>query len=83
LLKKIFSISPVKKTKLIENGSHSNYIQIEVEIADGDGSIPGLIKQIVDAGIKVYSLYEEETSLEELFSKVIDREDQISGEALS
>jgi ABC-2 type transport system ATP-binding protein len=82
-LKKIFSVSSVRKTRLMENGSHPDYVQIEVETADGDGSIPSLIKQIVDAGVKVYSLYEEETSLEELFSKVIDREDRISGGSIS
>ncbi|HWP92644.1 MAG TPA: ABC transporter ATP-binding protein [Thermodesulfobacteriota bacterium] len=82
-LKKIISVSSVRKIRFMENGSHPDYIQIEVETADGDGSIPSLIKQIVDAGAKVYSLHEEETSLEELFSRVIDRGDRISGESIS
>ena len=79
LLSSCFYPPPVKKVTPIPDGSLSDNIQIEVETIDGDGSVSQVVKEIVDMGGKIYSFYEKEISLEELFSKVIDTEDKRTG----
>jgi ABC-2 type transport system ATP-binding protein len=79
LLKKIHSMPFIKGITPILNGSLPNGIQIEIETKE-DGAIFQVIKEIVDMDGEIYSLYEKEISLEELFSRVVDTEDNISDE---
>jgi len=79
LLKKIHNIPFVKGITPISNGSLPNGIQIEIETGYEDGAVFRVIKEIMDMGGKIYSFYEKEISLEELFSKVVDMKDKAIG----
>jgi ABC-2 type transport system ATP-binding protein len=79
LLKKIHNIPFVKGITPISNGSLPNGIQIEIETKYEDGAVFRVIKEIMDMGGKIYSFYEKEISLEELFSKVVDMKDKAIG----
>lgn len=79
LLEKIHSMPFIKEAKRISNGSLSNGIQIEIETKYEDGVIFRVIKEIIEMEGEVYSFYEKEISLEDLFSKVVDIEDKRSG----
>jgi ABC-2 type transport system ATP-binding protein len=71
-LKKIHSMASVKEITPISNGSLPNGVQVELETKYEDGAIFRVIKEIVDMEVEIYSFYEKEISLEEMFSKVIE-----------
>ncbi len=75
LLKKIYNIPSIKEITPIWNVPLPNSVQIEIETSDGDGKISRVIKEIVDMEGEICSFYEKEISMEELFSKIIDTEE--------
>ena len=70
VLGKIQNMALVKKTTPVSNGS-SGSVKVEIEIGHDDGGIHRLVKEIVDMGGELYSLYEIEPGLEDLFSEIV------------
>jgi ABC-2 type transport system ATP-binding protein len=70
LLSRINNMSLVKK--VVSNSSFSDRIRIEVEIEGGNTNITRVVKEIVDQGGRFLSLHEKESSLRELFSRIMD-----------
>lgn len=72
IIEGIRNMFPVKKVVTLPDGSLHGDIQIEVETANGDGGVHQIVKEIVTRGGKVYSVYEKEIPLGEVFSKLLD-----------
>jgi ABC-2 type transport system ATP-binding protein len=72
LFSKINSIPMVKHVK--SKNSYEDINQVEIETESGNDNITKVIKEIIDNGGTVQSFYEKETSLKDLFSRIIDRQ---------
>lgn len=70
VLEKIHDTALVKNIMPTLNGS-SGYTEIEFEIRQDNGSIHGLVKEIVDMGGEMFSVHEIEPTLEDLFSEIV------------
>ncbi len=70
VLGKIHDVALVKNIMPMSNGS-SGFTEIEFEIGQNNSGIPGLVKEIVDMGGELYSLYEIDPTLEDLFSEIV------------
>jgi len=70
VLGKIHNMALVKKIMPISNGS-SGSVKVEIEIGHNNGGIHRLVKEIVDMGGELFSFYEIEPGLEELFSEIV------------
>jgi len=60
--------------KVVSNSSFSDGIRIEVEIEGGNTNTTRVVKEIINQGGEFLSLYEKESSLRELFSRIMDNE---------
>jgi ABC-2 type transport system ATP-binding protein len=75
LFDKFKAIPSIKSLSLHTNGSSHDSIQFEVELERGNGNIAHIINELSKAGGKVSSFYEKEPTLEEVFSRVVTREE--------
>jgi len=72
LLSRINNMPLIKK--VVSNSSFSDGIRIEVEIEGGNTNTTRVVKEIINQGGEFLSLYEKESSLRELFSRIMDNE---------
>jgi ABC-2 type transport system ATP-binding protein len=72
LLNRIENINSIHRVVSMSNGHSSDNIQIEVEIVSGHDTISGVIREIMNMGGKLCSLCESETSLGDLFKRIMD-----------
>jgi len=70
VLGKIHNMALVKNIMPVSNGS-SGSVKVEIEIGHNNGGIHRLVKEIIDMGGELFSLYEIEPGLEELFSEIV------------
>lgn len=70
LMEKIHNMPLVKRIMPLSNGS-TGFTEIEIEIGHNKGGIHWFVKEIVDMGGELYSVYEIETKLEDLFSEIV------------
>jgi ABC-2 type transport system ATP-binding protein len=70
VLVKIHNKALVKSMMSVSNGS-SGFTEIEFEIGHNNGSLQGFVKEIVDMGGELFSVYEIEPTLEDLFSEIV------------
>ncbi len=70
IVKKIKGMDLVKKAVNLSNGS-SDALDLQVEIAQSNGNINSLIKEITASGGELVSLYEKKPSLGELFTEIV------------
>ncbi len=75
LLKKIRNMPFIKCVTPIPNGSLTKGIEFEIETRE-NGAISQVIKEIVNMDGEIYSFYEKEISLDELFSRVVGAENK-------
>ncbi|MEW6601521.1 MAG: ABC transporter ATP-binding protein [Nitrospirota bacterium] len=66
----ISNMEQVKNIMPMSNGS-SGFTEIEVEIGRDAGGIQGFVRDIIDMGAEVFSVYEIEPKLDELFSEIV------------
>lgn len=71
LLEKIQNIPVIHKITTISDNNTTDSIQIEIEMKPGVGDISQVVGEIITMGGKICSLYEKETSLRELFARII------------
>lgn len=74
LLKKIRNMPFIKCVISIPNGSPTKGVEFEIETRE-NGAISQVIKEIVNMDREIYSFYEKEISLDELFSKIVEGEE--------
>lgn len=67
---KIRNMPQVKRIMPLSNGS-SGLTEIEIETGQDNSSIQGFVREIVDMGGEIFSVYEIEPTLEDLFSKIV------------
>ncbi|RJR20365.1 MAG: ABC transporter ATP-binding protein [Nitrospiraceae bacterium] len=67
---KIRNMPQVKRIMPLSNGS-SGLTEIEIETGQEDSRIQGFVREIVDMGGEIFSVYEIEPTLEDLFSKIV------------
>jgi len=70
LLTRIQNMSLIKGFNL--SNSRADCIEIEVEVTDGSNNVTRVVKEIIDQGGEFLSLYEKDSSLKDLFSRIID-----------
>ncbi|RJQ47189.1 MAG: ABC transporter ATP-binding protein [Nitrospiraceae bacterium] len=69
LLEKVYTMAFVKK--IMPASNMSEFTEIEIEAGNNSGSIHRFVKEIVDMGGEVFSLYEIEPALEDVFSEIV------------
>jgi len=77
LLNHIQVLEIVKTAKPVSCESISNTFQIEIELVNRNGSEHRLLREILGMGGKVSLFYEKQTSLENLFPKILDIEKEM------
>jgi len=70
LLDRIQKMSLIKKFNL--TNPLSDIIELELEITEGSNNVTRMVKEIIDQGGELLSLYEKDSSLRDLFSRIID-----------
>lgn len=70
LLERVHNMTLVKSIMPLSNGS-SGVTEIKIEIGQDNGGIQGFVKEIVDMGGEIFSVYEIEPTLEDLFSAIV------------
>ncbi|MDI6891157.1 MAG: ABC transporter ATP-binding protein [Thermodesulfovibrionales bacterium] len=74
LVNKLYELPSVDKIVCNHSGfSSNNNIEMEITI-NGNGDISAVIEQIIHSGGKLLSCYPHQTSLGEIFSKVVEEE---------
>jgi len=73
LLKRIRNMPFIKEVMPIPNVSLTKGTELEIQTKEG-GAVSQVIKEIVNMNGEIYSLYEKEISLGELFSKIVESE---------
>jgi len=74
VLKSIQDLEIVKKVKPIPLKSISDAFQIEIELMNRNGNEHRLLQDMLDLGCNISFFYEKQTSLEDLFPKIIGEE---------
>ena len=69
-LRKVTNLPLVKK--VISKSSFRDIMTIEIEITGGSRNITGVVRDIIGQGGELLSLHEKESSLKELFSRIMD-----------
>jgi len=69
-MEKIHNMAAVKKVTPLSNGS-SGLTEIEIETGQDSAGIQGFVRDIVDMGGEIFSVYEVEPTLEDLFSRIV------------
>ena len=77
VLKNIQDLEIVKKVKPIPLKSNSDTFQIEIEMVNHNGNEHRLLQEMLGLGCKISLFYEKQSSLENLFPKIIGTEKDI------
>jgi ABC-2 type transport system ATP-binding protein len=76
-LKDIQALEIVKEVKPIFPKSISDTFQIEIELVHSNGNEHRLLQEMLGLGCKISLFYEKQSSLENLFTKIIDTEKEL------